>query len=514
MRWSLLNAWIAGNEVRIHAPRPAGLRGARARWSAGVTTAMLTLAVLLSGPAACRSRAGAGPGSITSANPNLPPVAADLQAQSAPIPAGAPDIPTLVASVRPVVVNVTVEQAVKRRSPLGFDFDFFDFPWGRRRGGEPRAPGEEEETQRMQARGSGFIIDASGLVVTNAHVIEGADTVRVRLLDNREFNAKVQGRDRRIDLAVLKIEGARDLPVAALGSSDATQIGEWVAAIGNPFGLGHTVTAGIVSAKSRTIGAGPYDDFIQTDAAINPGNSGGPLFNIKGQVIGINTAINPQGSGIGFAIPIDEMKEVLPQLLEKGYVERGRLGVVVQEIDWSLAKALGLDRPEGALIAEVEKGGPADKAGIKERDVIVAIDGQKINDWHELPRFVARRQPGTIVKLDVLRDKQIKSVEVPLGRLAEEGAEKRDAVQREGRAASLGVEVVDAPGGGALVRRIAPGSGADTVLEAGDIVLEVNGKAVANARDFEQRAGALAGKTPLLLKIRRNDRVRYVGITP
>src|SRR5208282_2230045 len=195
------------------------------------------------------------------------------------------------------------------------------------------------------------LIDKQGHVVTNAHVIDDADVVKVKLTDDREYTAKVIGKDTRMDLAVLQLQNASDLPEpVALGSSDALRVGEYVVAIGNPFGLGGTVTMGIVSAKGRTIGAGPYDDFIQTDASINPGNSGGPLFNLRGQVVGINTAINPNGKGIGFAIPVDELKDVLPQLLTSGKVARGRIGVVIQGVDPALAKALGLDKPKGALV--------------------------------------------------------------------------------------------------------------------------------------------------------------------
>jgi len=224
-----------------------------------------------------------------------------------PVLPGTPDIPTLVARVRPVVVNITVEELLPAPH-LGFDwpFDLFLAPFS-----GPRDR-ESEPQLRRQAQGSGFIIDASGHVVTNAHVVKGASLVRVRLADDRELHAHVKGVDEQLDVAVLELEAARDLPVADLGSSEDLRVGEYVVAVGNPFGLGHTVTLGIVSAKSRSLGAGPYDDFIQTDASINPGNSGGPLFNLRGQVVGIDTAINPQAKGIGFAIPINAVRDVLP----------------------------------------------------------------------------------------------------------------------------------------------------------------------------------------------------------
>ncbi len=217
-------------------------------------------------------------------------------------------------------------------------------------------PRRGEETAKQQALGSGFVVDAQGHVVTNAHVVNEADVVKVKLSDDREYQAKVVGKDERLDVAVLLLEGApKNLPVASLGQSGALRVGDYVVAIGNPFGLGNTVTMGIVSAKGRSIGAGPYDDFIQTDASINPGNSGGPLFDLHGQVVGINTAINPQGRGIGFAIPIDAVKErPAPHLLATGHVVRGRLGVLIQGMDEDLAKALGMDQPRGALVGRVE----------------------------------------------------------------------------------------------------------------------------------------------------------------
>ena len=253
--------------------------------------------------------------------------------------------------------------------------------------------------------------------MTNAHVVDDADLVKVKLADDREYRAKVVGKDERLDVAVLQLEDPpSDLPVTSLGSSEALRVGEYVVAIGNPFGLGNTVTMGIVSAKGRTIGAGPYDDFIQTDASINPGNSGGPLFNLRGQVVGINTAINPQGKGIGFAIPIDAVRDVVPQLLATGHVSRGRLGVVIQGMDEDLAKAVGLDHPHGALVEEVEPASPAEKAGIKAGDVIVAVDGQDVPHSEDLPRMVARHAPGTQVKLAVLHDRQKRDVDVTLAR--------------------------------------------------------------------------------------------------
>jgi len=444
-------------------------------------------------------------GTSAAASSEVPP--APMNGTRQPEPAtGVLDLPSLVPKLTPVVVNVTVDSSV-RVAPRGFDgpFDFFFGPRG------VRPPGEGEgEILHQRAQGSGFIIDGSGRVVTNAHVVQGADTVRVKLQDEREFKATVKGRDPHIDVAVLQIEGARDLPVASLGSSDALRVGESVIAIGNPFGLGQTVTLGIVSAKSRAIGAGPYDDFIQTDAHINPGNSGGPLFNTRGEVVGINTAISAQGSGIGFAIPIDEVKGILAQLYATGHIERGRLGVVVQAIDWPLARALGLDRPRGALIAEVEDGSPARRAGLKERDVIVSIDGRAVDHWQEVPRLIAGRAPGTRVKLEVVRDAKTMTFDVALAQLADTA--NRNEPSAAAGATDLGVRVEDASEGGALVEQVAPTGPAGSILQRGDVVLEVNRTPVKTAADFDRLVRAAPAKSTLLLRVKRGERTEFVAI--
>ncbi len=325
-----------------------------------------------------------------------------------------PDIAAIAARVKPAVVSIFVEQSVRPTSDRVFSFPF----------GGDESGGEGEMKRRGQ--GSGFIVDAAGHVVTNAHVVSGADRVMVRLSDEREFKAKVKGRDEKLDLAVLELEGAKDLPVASLGSSDELRVGEYVVAVGNPFGLGHTVTMGIVSAKSRTIGAGPYDDFIQTDASINPGNSGGPLFNLRGQVVGINAAINPQGQGIGFAIPADALRDVLPQLLEKGSVSRGKLGAVIQPVDRAFATTAGLDRPKGARVHELEPGGAAARAGIHADDVVLKVDTQDVDHAQDLPRLIARHTPGSKVHLEVWRGGNARGLDVTLDEL-------RDASPRTSR---------------------------------------------------------------------------------
>ncbi|MDI1480639.1 DegQ family serine endoprotease [Polyangium sp. y55x31] len=434
-----------------------------------------------------------------------------------PVLSGTPDVAALVARVQPSVVNITSEHEVEvprdmPGDPFGGDSPFGWFFGPNRHGRRP--PVEPfERGRKQQALGSGILIDAAGHVVTNAHVVEDADVVRVKLADDREFKAKVKGRDPQLDLAVLELEGAKDLPAATLGSSAALRVGEYVIAIGNPFGLGHTVTMGIVSAKSRTIGAGPYDDFIQTDASINPGNSGGPLFNLRGEVVGINTAINPNGKGIGFAIPIDDVKDVLPQLLGTGHVARGRLGVVIQPVDAGLAKAFGLDRPRGALIAEVEPDGPAQKAGLQSGDVIVEVDGTEVQNAHDLPRMVARHAPGSKVKVKVLRKGETKTFEATLAALADEQGKGAAPSGPSVDSSGLGAELMDAPdGGGAVVRRVRPGSAADEALAPGDVIVEVDRAPVKNAAEASEQIGRALKKGPALLRIERDGRGLYVVI--
>lgn len=372
-----------------------------------------------------------------------------------------------------------------------------------------------ERSMKQTSLGTGILIDSAGHVVTNAHVIDGADTVRVKLADDREYKAKVKGRDPKIDVAVLEIEGANGLPAATLGSSEALRVGEYVIAIGNPFGLGHTVTMGIVSAKSRTIGAGPYDDFIQTDASINPGNSGGPLFNLRGEVIGINTAINPNGQGIGFAIPIDDIKNILPQLLDTGHVARGKLGVLIQPVDANLALALGLDKPRGALVAQVESTSAGGKAGIENGDVIVQVDGVDVPSSLDLPRMVARHAPGSKVNVKVLRKGESKTFVVTLDALDDE--DKRAAGTNEPSAddRSLGAELSDAPdGGGAVVRRVRPNSKAEGALRPGDVIIEVGQTRVKNAAEAAENIKRAREKGPVLLRVERDGKGLYVAIDP
>ncbi|MCL2724189.1 MAG: Do family serine endopeptidase [Polyangiaceae bacterium] len=447
----------------------------------------------------CRSAPPAGEHAATA------PASTTLSSATVVNNGAAPDVAALVAKVKFAVVNVTVEQETQMPdSESPFDFFFRGGP-----GGVPQGPGM---MHKQRALGSGFLVDGQGHVVTNAHVVDGADTVRVKLVDEREFKAKVRGRDSRLDLAVLEIEGAKDLPFVQLGSSDALQVGEYVVAIGNPFGLGNTVTMGIVSAKGRTIGAGPYDDFIQTDASINPGNSGGPLFDARGQVIGINTAINPAGHGIGFAIPSDALRAVLPQLVKEGHVSRGRLGVRIQPVDEPLAKAMGLPTPHGALAADVEKGGPADAAGIKNGDVIVAVDNTEVRHAQDLPRIVASHAPGKKVNVKLWRGGSEKTVSATLDALKDEDTAKGPSSPSTQQRGTLGLSVQDAEGGGVVVRRVTPGSAAEGSLFPGDVILEVNREAVRTSADLANKVKAAPENRPVLLQIKREGSTLYVAI--
>jgi serine protease Do len=323
----------------------------------------------------------------------------------------------------------------------------------------------------------------------------------------------VVGRDRKLDLALLKIEdGPDDLPAVVLGDSDVLRVGETVVAVGNPFGLGHTVTLGIVSALARSIGAGPYDAFIQTDASINPGNSGGPLFNLRGEVVGINTAIRAGADGIGFAIPVQSLKDVVPQLRDKGFVERGKLGLMFQPVTPEIAKALSMELPHGAMVHDLERGGAADRAGIKPGDVIVAVNGSAIVRAEELPRKVARHAPGSAIDVDLLRGGKIVAVRATLDKLAvddEEPGKPKPSAPSPKTDTMLGMEVTDAPDGGVQVRSTSP---KNEGLRRGDIIVEVNGEAVSNVEQFRAKLNALGSRQAVLLKVRRDDGHRYVAI--
>ncbi len=421
-----------------------------------------------------------------------------------------PSFADLAARVSPTVVNIKVTSTVKTEFPdqlFGGDFPFPGFHM-------PFAQQPHEFTR--QGTGSGFIIRKDGLILTNNHVIDNAQEITVTLTNKQQYRAKILGRDPKTDLAVLKIEPKTSLPVATLGDSGALRVGDWVMAIGNPFGLTNTVTTGIVSAKGRTIGAGPYDDFIQTDAPINPGNSGGPLFNMAGEVVGINSAIFSQSGGnigIGFAIPVDLVKNLLPDLETKGTVTRGWLGVSVQPVTPELARSFGLDKQRGALVGDVLAQGPAEKAGIKRGDVIVSYDGKKIEDASALPSLVASTPVGKAVPVEVVRDGKTKTIDVTVGRLNDRTAAlspKQEKVEwglalenirpEERRQMNLtGNE-------GVLVASVVPGSPAENAgIQPGDVILQVNQVPVSSVQAVKAEAAKVTGKKPLLLLVRHAD---------
>lgn len=423
-------------------------------------------------------------------------------------PAGAAPMPDtfadLVKNERPAVVNISTTQKTEGVGPHSFR-DFFG----------KEAPKEH----KVSSLGSGFIISKDGYIITNYHVIEKATDIKIKLSDEREFEAKVVGKDKKLDLALLKIEAKEDLPFTPMGDSDIMREGDWVIAIGNPFGLGHTVTAGIVSAKGRVIGAGPYDDFIQTDASINPGNSGGPLFNIKGEVIGINTAIIGNAQGIGFAIPINMTKEVLASLKDKGVVVRGWLGIFVQKITPQLAESFKLKDQTGALVADVVKGGPAEKGGIKQGDVIIEFDGKKIKEMGDLPKIVANTPVGKTVKVVILRNGEETALSITIAKMAEEGdVEEGTGTEKLGLTLQnltpdIAKQLKIAEESGVLVTAVAEGSSAaEAGIRRGDVILEVNRQAVKTVDEFTAIAGKVKDGEVLLVLVRRGESALFLTV--
>jgi len=428
-------------------------------------------------------------------------------AQNVPSPSLAP----LVKRLKPAVVNIFTTKVVRHGGDPHFRGDpFRDF--FRRFLPNPHGRGMPERRQRGQ--GSGFIISSDGYVVTNNHVVSGADEVKVKLDNGEAYDAKVVGRDPSTDVALIKIKGGKRVPVLELGDSDKLEVGDWVFAIGNPFGLSHTVTAGIVSAKDRYTG-GSYDEFIQTDAAINPGNSGGPLFNLKGEVVGINAQILGPGAniGIGFAIPINLARSVIDQLREKGKVVRGYLGLTYQPLDGPTAKALGLKEAEGALVRSVVAGGPADKAGVKEGDVIVQFEGKRDKIGERLARLVGNVKPGTKVRMAVWRNKSEKKLQIKLDtRPSEEELASRRQSPGMGDPGAFGVTVMPTKGRGVEVTGVAPGSPAMGYLEPGDIVIEVNRQPVNSPAEFTAAIGRLRPGEVALVRIERDGGMVFLAI--
>jgi len=385
--------------------------------------------------------------------------------------------------------------------------------------GQPGMRGAPPRDFKRRSLGSGFIISKEGYIVTNNHVVEHADKVTVRLDNEHEFDAEIVGRDPKTDVALLKIDAHEKLFAAPLGDSEKIKVGEWVMAIGNPFGLAQTVTTGIVSAKGRVIGAGPYDNFIQTDASINPGNSGGPLFNIRGEVVGINTAIISGGTGIGFAVPVNMAKEVVEQLKEHGKVVRGWIGVYIQEITEDLQQSLELKNRNGVLVADVVKGSPAAKAGVHRSDVIVRFDGRPIHKAEELPRLVAVTPVGKKVEVEVIRDGDRKTLELKVGVLKEKEVEGGGSTANDfgitlqeitpELAQSLDLEEEK----GLVISDIdQDGPAWEAGMRRGDVVLEVNRKEVASLDDFRKAIAKRDKKRPTLFLVKRSGNTLYFGV--
>lgn len=385
------------------------------------------------------------------------------------------------------------------------------------------------EGMKRQSLGSGFIINAEGYIVTNNHVVERADEINVVLTDDTSVKAKVIGRDPKTDIALIKIDlDNKRIPLktVVLGDSSRMRVGDIVVAIGNPFGLDHTMTQGIISATGRSINLGSYDDFLQTDASINPGNSGGPLMNLKGEVIGINTAINAAGQGIGFAIPINMAKDILNQLRNKGKVTRGWLGVYISKMDLDLAKILGFERPTGAVVSEVQSGSPAAKVQLQKGDVIVSFNGKKVQDYNDLPKMVAATPPNTKVTIEVMRDKARISKTLTLGELPSEEELAAKSDEPGDKSDKLGIDVQElTPDAarslglaqddkGVLVTYVDPDSTAfDKGLRRGDVIQEINRTPVKSRTDYETAVGKLKADSSVLIWAKRRDRTFYLAFT-
>lgn len=438
-----------------------------------------------------------------------------------------PSLSTLAKSTSPTVVNVRTANKIPAREL----YRHFEGP-----GGENDWFNEffqkffdklPEKDLKQKSLGSGFIISRDGYVLTNNHVIREADEIFVSLSDNEEYKAALVGKDDNTDIALIKIESDRkDFPVSVLGDSDMLEIGDWVFAIGNPFGFGHTLTQGIVSAKARVIGAGPYDSFIQTDAAINPGNSGGPLMNMDGQVVGINTAIVSSGNGIGFAIPINMVKDILPELKDKGEVTRGWLGVAIQEVTPEIARAVGLDNPAGAMVTMIYSGDPADRAGVKPGDIILRINSQDIDDPHGLTRYIGSLKPDSKVEIVVWRESRKLSLETRLKKRIEENIASLGQIPDESEEIKdrFGIVLKDLTpdvkrqfnledAGGILVIDIDPnGSAAKSRLEKMDIIKEAGGSRVDNIEEYLKAMKGVRKGQAVLMLVHRDSRPMYIAV--
>ncbi len=459
----------------------------------------------------------------------ISPAQAAMMPAEAAAKTGIPDFSGLVETYGPAVVNISAKHVVKRTAmrsgegngsgssqqlPIDPNDPFYQF-YRHFFGGVPGAQGPggddggDAPDQPSASLGSGFIISSDGYILTNAHVVDGANVVTVKLTDKREFHAKVVGADKQSDVAVLKID-ASDLPTVKIGDPRQSKVGQWVVAIGSPYGFDNTVTSGIISAKSRSLPNENYTPFIQTDVPVNPGNSGGPLFNLQGEVIGINSMIYSQTGGfqgLSFAIPINEAIKVKDDLVKTGHVSRGRLGVAVQSLNQTLADSFGMKQPQGALVSSVDSNGPAAKAGLQPGDVITAVNGTPVTDSADLPSQIASIKPGSTADVQVWRDKASKTVKVTIGSLSDAKVASNDSApaQLQGR---LGVAVrpltpeekSSASVSHGLFVQQAGGAAASAGIQAGDVILAVNGRPVTSVDQLKQMVSQAGNSLALLIE--------------
>jgi serine protease Do len=460
--------------------------------------------------------------------------ATPAMAEAVKVPGATAQMPSfadVVTAVEPAVVSIRVKSEARAETsgfdgmPQGGPFEWFRGPRSDRGPGQG-TPGMPNRGQRgfVTGQGSGFFISGDGYVVTNNHVVDGASEVKVTMDDGSEYDAKVIGVDEKTDVALLKVDAERDFPYVTFDDGDI-RVGDWVVAVGNPFGLGGSVTAGIVSARGRDIGAGPYDDFLQIDAPINKGNSGGPTFNLQGEVVGVNTAIySPSGGsvGIGFAIPAATVHQVVEDLKDDGNITRGWLGVQIQPVNAEIADSLGLKEAKGALVAEPQADGPAVAAGIKSGDAITAIDGKAVNDPRDLARRIAGYAPNTDVKVTLWRDGKQQEITVKLGTLPTDGkrASADGGASENSALAQLGLSVAPAASVGledkglAVVEVDPQGPAAERGMQVGDVIVSVGGQPVAKSADVTAGIATAKeeGRKSVLFQVRSGERMRYVAL--
>lgn len=467
-----------------------------------ILAALVALPIGLSAPAPGQISPGvavaqaAGPGLSAETPERARPAAA-------PVDYGLPNVSQVFEEQKDKVVAITAQVPGKKMfSPL----------WGGPLQGQPQ-----------MGQGSGFIVDEDGYVLTNNHVINGASEITVILKNGHSYPAKVVGHDEKTDIALLKIEADHKLPAVTFGTSDTLRVGQWVVAIGNPFGLDYSVTAGIISAKGRNIGAGPYDNFLQTDASINPGNSGGPLFNMNGEVIGVNTAIRRDGQGIGFAVPIDMVKQVIPQLRDKGYVSRGYLGAGIQEMDAALAASFGVEEHTGVLIGSVDADGPAAAAGLRPGDIVTRFNGKRTRTTRDLLLAVAGSRPGQQATAEVIRDNKRTRISVAVAERPDTSRPSVVPAKESPDSAVLGLKVapVDAQlarrfgataGQGVIIESVQPSSPVARVLRPGDIIEQIGATKIASERQLQAALAAHDPQKPLRILVRRDGRSMYLAV--